>query len=214
MDLLHAPTEFENAIVDSYADLLRVAKRLCRNDFDAQDLVHETVERGLRRRNQFRVGTMPRSWLVTILHRIFIDQMRKARHPANGWSRDHIDDIPAPDVPPTTPAEWEEFTIEDVRMAVLCLAPHFRKAYTMFCLDGLSQVEISRRLSLAPETVASRVFKARRKLRALLTSGRFRVTPIRPASHGQAIVDQKPPLPERSPRAGRRRALAGMAAAR
>ncbi|MEP6652542.1 MAG: sigma-70 family RNA polymerase sigma factor, partial [Myxococcales bacterium] len=52
------------------------------------------------------------------------------------------------------------------------LAPLYREVFTLFTFGKLSQRQIARRLSLSASTVATRLVRARHKLRALLESGR------------------------------------------
>ena len=63
------------------ADLLRVALILTHNRNEADDLVQETFLKAWRAFDTFTVGTDTKAWLMTILRRTHIDQMRSdGRH--------------------------------------------------------------------------------------------------------------------------------------
>src|SRR5262245_25035101 len=70
-------------IRDSEPFLYGLARRLCRNEADARDLVQDTFEHALRASVQ-TFPANPRAWLATIMHNIFIDRCRKtARRPTH-----------------------------------------------------------------------------------------------------------------------------------
>jgi RNA polymerase sigma-70 factor (ECF subfamily) len=184
--------EFERGLVAAYPGLLRYAEALSGSRAEAWDLVHETLERGLLNRVQFQHGDTPKAWLTTILRRIFVDRCRHARVAARlsrQWGRE--DDF---DQDEESPASlWERFSIEDVRRALLFVAPSFRVPFAMLAFDHLSYREIGRRLSLSPGTVASRVFRARQRLREILVTGEFRLRAIEKPSGGPSAPPSSGP---------------------
>ncbi len=176
--------QFDEAIVAAYPALLRDAHRLTRNEADARDLVQAAIVRALSRRTAFRYGGAPDKWIASILRRMFVDgyrhartvrQFARARDPiwaGNGEATEAVDDGEH-----ARPAASEAFSIEDVRRAVGMLPAEQRVVYTLFAFENLSYGEIATRMHIAPGTVASRVFRARRSLRDLLLSGAFRDAP-------------------------------------
>jgi RNA polymerase sigma-70 factor (ECF subfamily) len=182
MDDYRERAEFERALVTAYPDLLRFAEVLTGSHADARDLVQDAMARGLSRRERFHQGGSVKGWLATILRRIFIDKCRQSRVAAHAARRADLESATADDEPAPRPAPWEAFTIEDVRRALMFVSPSLRTAYAMFALERLSHAEIGRRLSLPAGTVATRVFRARQRLRDLLVSGEFRLRPVAPIS--------------------------------
>lgn len=161
--------QFERSVVAAYPCLLRRAQSLTRDRAAAMDLVQDTVEKGLRCREGFREGDSPNRWLATILVRIFIDRYRQSRvasQRARQW------EVVNAQVEEQPPPQWEAFSIEDVRRVLRFLSPPLRTVYLLFSCERLSYAEISRRLSLPAGTVATRVFRARQRLRELLLSSR------------------------------------------
>jgi RNA polymerase sigma factor (sigma-70 family) len=169
--------ELDQAIVAAYPGLLQYAQQLTRNSADARDLVHEAIERGLAQRARFQSGTAASRWLATILRCTFIDRYRRARvaaQVARRWNGPTVVD-PFADDEGGRRSRWQDFSVGEVRVATTLLAPGVRQAYVMFTFDQLSQAEIARRLEVAPATVATRISRARLRLRQLLTSGELRV---------------------------------------
>jgi RNA polymerase sigma-70 factor (ECF subfamily) len=159
--------EFKLAVLRSYPDLLKRAKHLTRTPWEAQDLVQDTIERGLRNRDSFQYGTEPNRWLGTILKRLFVDHYRSARR----WRFEGcVADLPAPAAPDDAQddAPWQDVDLGDVRRALDSLGSPFREVYSLHALDRLSYREISARLEIPIGTVGTRVHRARHKLRRIL----------------------------------------------
>src|SRR5215475_1051441 len=74
-----AECSFSEAVQEHEALLTAIARRLCGNDADAADLVHDTYERALRAWDRYSDRGNLRSWMVAILHNLFIDRCRKHR---------------------------------------------------------------------------------------------------------------------------------------
>lgn len=164
---------FEKGLVAFYSRLFPLALRLCRNQADAHDLVQDTVERGLRRRSLFRTGDTPDRWMCTILRRIFVDCYRSRRRRAG---RVALEEQFIPTAPPSDPEEaapWEAFSVEDVRRALLFVDPRYRETFSLFAFGNLAQSVIARRLAISRQTVATRVFRTREKLREIFASGEY-----------------------------------------
>jgi RNA polymerase sigma-70 factor (ECF subfamily) len=165
---------FEEGIVALYPRLYPLALRLCRDRADAHDLVQDTVERGLRCRALFRTGDTPDRWMSTILRRIFVDGYRTRRRRAGlvpldertAWAA-------AVSEPEESPPRWEAFSVEDVRQALLFVDPAWRETFSLFAFGNLPQDEIAQRLSITRQTVATRVFRTRGKLREIFESDEY-----------------------------------------
>ena len=83
---------FEDGILAHLPALHRVAVRLTRRPYDAEDLVQETVARALAYRAQFHPGTNLRSWLLTIERSIFLNSYRSVHHAPQLQSMDNLDE--------------------------------------------------------------------------------------------------------------------------
>jgi RNA polymerase sigma-70 factor (ECF subfamily) len=168
---LNEDDTFKERLVALYPQLFALALRLCRNDADAHDLVQAAFERGLRRRDLFRTGESPHSWMSTILRRIFIDDYRARRRRAR-LSLFEYDAVTAPER--DVSSAWEDFSLADVHRALLFVDQVSREIFSLFVFEHLVQDEIARRLAMPQKTVATRIFRTRAKLRKILESGSYR----------------------------------------
>ena len=148
-----------NGLAEHAPALRALAAMLCRNPDGREDLVQDTFERALRHlaRNHEPVRNV-RAWLVAILRNVFIDRVRAER-----TMTANVDDCEAPE-PDPQPA-WADVSLADVRAACEALDPILRAAFELHYLDGLRYRDIAARLAIPENTVASRLFRARKALR-------------------------------------------------
>lgn len=177
--------EFETAVVPHLPDLYRVALRLTGTRRDAEDLVQDTCLRALRALPQLRQPEAIRVWLLAILRSIFLRHVEQA---AARPALVSLDDIDATRLRPDPLADelWARdrpgSLIGDIRDAILTLPHPYREALVLAHVAGLSYKELARVLDVPVGTVMSRLFRARRMLRACmndLVRSRQRVGPAR-----------------------------------
>ena len=85
------------------------------------------------------------------------------------------------------------------------------EVFALFAFERLPQLEIARRLSISPKTVATRMFRTRGRLRELLESGAYRrqlvlLPPADRAPHASPLLPAGPHAPRTRAAAVRRRA--------
>jgi RNA polymerase sigma-70 factor (ECF subfamily) len=148
--------------------LRAAALRLCGNATDANDLVQDTFERGLRSLARFQPGTDGRAWLLTILHNLFIDRCRaRTRESRADTSAEELAErLPAPEAEPQP--SWASISTEQLRAALAKLPEDFQVVYRMHALESRSYQEIAETLGIPKATVGTRLIRARRKLKELL----------------------------------------------
>ncbi len=159
-----------DAFVDPHlAVLLRVARSLCRNSDDAEDLVQDTLIRAFNGLDTFD-GAYPRAWLLTIMRNANINRHRRQRP---GLLRDASDlageadrrNPPAPSAEDVaaahTPPSWLADALERLS------TPH-REVVELVDIDGLSCEEAAAALGIPAGTVMSRLHRARHGMRAHL----------------------------------------------
>jgi RNA polymerase sigma-70 factor, ECF subfamily len=157
---------FAEAVVAHEATLTAIALKLCRNRPDALDLVQDTFERALRAWHRLPTDANVQAWLVTILHRRFIDRCRRARR---ARLADATADRRAPAVTePVGVSVWTGVTPEQVATALASLDDEFRRAYVLYVIEGRTYQQIAEQLAIPRSTVGTRLLRARRKLRELL----------------------------------------------
>jgi RNA polymerase sigma-70 factor (ECF subfamily) len=150
-----------------WQDMLRHARRLMPNASDAQDLVQDTFERAVRAFPTFRPGTNLRAWLYTIMVRRSRDHFRRAR--VRTVAAVEPDTLPAP-ADEETEVPWARITPQDFRAVLPGLKPAFREVFELHEVHHLPYQDIAVRLGVPVNTVATRLRRAREKLRKLLTA--------------------------------------------
>jgi RNA polymerase sigma-70 factor (ECF subfamily) len=159
-----AERSFSDAVREHEALLTTIARRLCGNDADAADLVHDTYERALRAWDRYSDRGNLRSWLVAILNNLFIDRCRKHRRTPR---TEAIDDLELAAPEPGAQPVWSRVTAQQVDAALATLGPEFRRVYELH-VRGRSYDEIAAELRIAKPTVGTRLIRARKKLREAL----------------------------------------------
>jgi RNA polymerase sigma-70 factor (ECF subfamily) len=150
--------------------LRRLAQRLCRSRADAADLVQDTFVRAAKAGIPVEVRN-PSAWLTTTMHHLFIDRCRaEARRPVQeAFSVAHEAVVQHEREP--EPA-WCELSVDDVRAALPEIDPIFRDVYAMYTFEHRSYEAIASRLGIDRVTVGTRLSRARRALRAVLSNTR------------------------------------------
>lgn len=171
---------------------------LTRDPANASDLFQDTVERALarqhRRRDSIRLG----SWLMTIMQNLFIDHYRAART----WRFvPHADTILArlPESPAEPEHLWRKVDDDLLETVIGRLPQGFRQLYLMHA-GGASYLEIAKSLGIPPNTVATRLFRVRRRLRQQLVAALQDGTP----AGADVVAFPRPALGARQRRASSR----------
>ena len=163
---------FDEVIVPLRPMLLRAARSMTRNASEANDLVQDTLERALKTFNRFEPGTNARAWTMAILSRLYIDKWRKRRRQPRFVDVDCTDLPAAPvDPMPDAPPPWLAFSFDDVRQAAAVMPPPLRRIFELSAFTRLSYGEISAVTGIPSSTVGTRLLRARRRMRVLLTTG-------------------------------------------
>ena len=141
--------------------LYGAAYRLTGNVAEAEDLVQETFLRAYRRFHLFAPGSNAKAWLLTILHNIRTDLLRKkGRTPA-------LDEL-TEEGPAVAPTQDQALGIADVEQLLARLPDPFRAAVVLRDIEELSYEEIAKVLHVPIGTVMSRIHRGRALLRAAL----------------------------------------------
>lgn len=160
--------QFE-ALVHAHAgDLYRFAYWLCGDHPRAEDLVQETMLRAWRALDSLHDAAAAKPWLLTILR----------REHARGFERKALDltildDGLKDSIPDDASGIDPEQAGSDaeLREAIMQLEPKYREPLLMQVLGGFSCEEIATELGVKPGAVMTQLFRARHKLRKLLSGG-------------------------------------------
>ena len=148
------------SIVELIPRLRRYARALAGDRTAADDLVQDTLERSWSKLHLYRRGTDLRAWMFTIMHNIFVNQLRAMRP-----------SIPLEDEMPelTQPArETDTLVLRDLDSAIRRLPPEQREVLLLVALEEMSYEEAADTLGIPIGTVMSRLARAREKLRAMM----------------------------------------------
>jgi RNA polymerase sigma-70 factor (ECF subfamily) len=169
------PRAFEEVLTEHLDALFRTALRLCEgHEADAEDLLQDAVLRAFDSYGQLREPSAVRSWLFTILNRTHLNRVRARRRRGETVAADL--DGPAFEAaladwaPMASPAEKAEARQlgEQLTRALDGLAPELRSVVLLADVEGFTQREVAGMLGIPEGTVASRLFRSRRQLRAAL----------------------------------------------
>jgi len=140
--------------------LWRFALRLTQNQHDAEDLVQRACVRALERRNQLQPGTSALSWLFSIVHSTWMNELR-ARSIRNRGSMDWQDEEIESFADPKAHNPELDLLHRQVIDAVEALPDAQRVVMVLVAIEGLSYREAAVVLDVPIGTVMSRLSRAR-----------------------------------------------------
>jgi RNA polymerase sigma-70 factor (ECF subfamily) len=159
------PTLAERAL-EHVDELYGLARHLCGNTSDAEDLVHDAYARALAGAARFEDGSNLRAWLFRILRNCFIDRARR-RKIVLEIPDDAIDAAPRDTWDAAALEQLRYLTAADIARAIEALPIEFRFVVYLD-VEGFSEAEIADIVRCPPGTVKSRLSRARARLRAAL----------------------------------------------
>jgi RNA polymerase sigma-70 factor (ECF subfamily) len=182
-DVLRAASEFapvKPASREMREKLLRhldgaynLARWLCRNEHDAQDIVQESFLRAVRFAHQCRDDD-PRTWLLKIV-RNTCHTWRARRREAGATDEMLAQVTSSPSNHPDRALERTQ-QASDVRKAIESLPDEFREAVVLREIEGMSYKEVAAVIGVPIGTVMSRLSRARERLKELLAAYRGEVS--------------------------------------
>lgn len=145
----------EISIVDLIPALRAFARTFCRVPDDADDLVQETLTKGLANIDKFEPGTRMKSWLFTIMRNTYYTRAKAAAREAPGL-------LDCASLRPISEAtqEWSVQS-KEVHGAIQRLPEHQREVLMLIGVLGVSYEEAAEICGCAVGTVKSRLNRAR-----------------------------------------------------
>ncbi len=147
-------------LVEHLPRLRRYARALTGDSGRADDLVQDTLERALAKRDLWQPGSDLRAWLFTLMHNLFVSQLR-ARRP----QETAMDDAPEA---PVSGGQLEAMAVRDIHAALSRLPDEQREVLLLVGLEQFAYAEAAEVLGVPVGTVMSRLARAREKMRRLL----------------------------------------------
>jgi len=160
-------TTFEDLALPLFDQLYNFARWLTQDTSEAEDLVQETYAKALRGFPSFQVGTNFRAWMYRILKNSFLSS-RTGLRASVPLDEEDPDNAPAAEGPTPESLVIQQSNRELVQKALGELPIHYREILLLCEVEEMSYQEISEALSIPVGTVMSRLFRARKALRALL----------------------------------------------
>jgi RNA polymerase sigma-70 factor, ECF subfamily len=162
---------FEVLCKQSANTVFRVARRIMRNDEDAEDVVQESFQRAFIHLNSFKGDSRFSTWLSRIAinaalmklrkkHRLWEVSLDESRQPEQPSSQIDVED---------QGLNPEQLYAQEERQRILSeamshLTPGMRKAFELRELDERSIDETARMMGISVGAVKARLFHGRRKL--------------------------------------------------
>jgi len=164
--------EFEQLVNLYYRDLYRFGLSLTRSEADAADLTQQTFYIWANKGHQLRIAGNAKRWLLTTLHREFLQLRRRQQK----FSEQSAEDILA------GASSNGEMPVSrnDVETMLDCLnniPENYRAPLVLYYLEDLAYKEIAEILDLPLGTVQSRIARGKSQLLQLL--------------NGNEVIEQK-----------------------
>ena len=165
--------DFEKLVTAYEKNVYNIALRMVGDPEDAADMTQETFIKAYRALSGFRGDSKFSSWLYRIASNVCLDFLRsRSRHPQVSLSTVDEDDRATFELPDMrqNPEEqlMKKLGMEAVRRGLEQLPEQQRQILVLRELGGLSYAELAQTLGLEEGTVKSRIFRARKRLCALL----------------------------------------------
>jgi RNA polymerase sigma-70 factor, ECF subfamily len=153
------------ALVDRHLPtVLAIARRMLRDDAEAEDVAQETLLRLWRNAGSLELGEGGvRPWLRRVVSNLCIDRVRARRNTSLG------EEVPEEGEPATQVTHLAERELSvRVDAALKALPERQRLALTLFHYEGMSQIEVGEAMGISDEAVESLLARGRRTLKAAL----------------------------------------------
>ena len=165
--------DFEKLVTAYEKNVYNIALRMVGDPDDAADMTQETFIKAYRALSSFRGDSKFSSWLYRIASNVCLDFLRsRSRHPQVSLNSSDEDDRTTFELPDMSrnPEEqlMKKLSMEAVRRGLEQLPEQQRQILVLRELGGLSYAELARILGLEEGTVKSRIFRARKRLCAIL----------------------------------------------
>lgn len=151
----------QTEIIQHIPRLRRYARALTGDASRADDLVQDTLERALVKLALWRPEGDLRAWLFTLMHNLFVNQVRTA-------NRRPVEDLDEGFDTAVEGEQMQALNVRDIGRALQALPEEQRSVILLVGLEQFGYAEAARILGVPVGTVMSRLSRARERLRQLL----------------------------------------------
>ena len=156
-------TDTERQIEQQVPHLRRYARALTGDRDAADDLVQDCLARALSRLHLWRRGSNIRAWLFTIMHNLWVnDVRRRASRPVAVDFEDVAGRLADP------PRQEQGLALRDLERGLAALGEDQRAVLLLVGLEGMSYTEVARVVGVPIGTVMSRLSRGREALRRFM----------------------------------------------
>jgi RNA polymerase sigma-70 factor (ECF subfamily) len=155
--------EFPRLVEHEIPRLRRYARALTRDSNRADDLVQDTLVRGLAKAHLWQPGTDIRAWLFTIMHNQHVNNVRRVQREGATVDVDQVASTLVATADPTASRQLSELD-----RALGHLSKGQREVVLLVGLEGMSYDEAAKILRVPIGTIRSRLGRAREALRLLM----------------------------------------------
>ncbi len=159
---------FRKNLINLQSNLMNFAYQLTSDHEAAADLLQDTTLKALDNEDKFTSETNFKGWVMTIMRNIFINNYRKTVRQAT--IVDTTDDLYHLNTSQESALETPDgsMTVKEINAILATFDDEFRVPFNMH-VAGYKYSEIAEELNLPVGTVKSRIFFARKRLRAALS---------------------------------------------
>jgi RNA polymerase sigma-70 factor (ECF subfamily) len=155
-------SSFGQLISQQIPRLRRYARALLADPGTADDLVQDCLERAWSKQRLWRNEGDIRPWLFTIMHNIYVNDMRSLKR------RPGFESLTAMTEPPGQEQPENLLALQELARALHQLPDKQRQVLLLVGLEQFSYEETASVLGIPLGTVMSRLFRARENLRTML----------------------------------------------
>ncbi|MGI5985691.1 MAG: sigma-70 family RNA polymerase sigma factor [Clostridiales bacterium] len=167
---------FEKLVLENQTKVYNLALRMLGNEEDAFDMSQEAFIKAYNSIGNFRGESRFSVWLYRLTTNVCLDFLRSEGRKSHGsltYMSDDDDekeiDIPDERFSPETIIQKKELR-QAVNRGLMSLPKDYRIILLLREIEGLTYDEIAKALSIEEGTVKSRIFRARKKLCAILSA--------------------------------------------
>lgn len=146
--------------------LRRYARALTGNAWAADDLVQDTLERACSKWRLWTAGSDLRAWLFTLMHNVFLNQLRRSARQLQAGPALDVDELGAT----LAAADSGRDQALDLQRCLMQLPEDQRAVLLLVSLEDMSYAQVARVVGAPVGTVMSRLSRARSRLRELMDS--------------------------------------------
>ena len=168
----HVPhAEFARLIAPHLDALFRAAYRLTGHRADAEDLVQDVCVRAYANLRSLEELERPKSWLMKIQYRLFVDGARRRRRSPLRATADGLDATSASDDP--SPEETTEGSLAERRILdAWARLDKEQRGLLALHVEGYTLAELQSITDLSTDVLKARLYRARVRLGKLLATER------------------------------------------